>query len=138
VTEIDLEDKKLTVPLSEIGGEETAGPDASRGTLARIYNDFPVGISIFRKVNGKLHSLHEVAPGSTSIDFWTTDELFLASNSGSTKRAEFDSKGRITFWYRVNVYLPAGTSNYSRLFTRDSSATDGGGLEHAGDGARGR
>lgn len=137
VTEIDLEDKELFVPLSEMGGEEPDEPDASRGVACRLYNDFPTGITIVRIRGGQHSYLFTLNSGSTSDDFETTDELALSTVTGFKRRAEFRGNGW-HYWYQIKVSLSAGTNNVSRFFFPNSSATDGGEVAQAGDGARGR
>ncbi|MFE3261866.1 hypothetical protein ACFXPS_42270 [Nocardia sp. NPDC059091] len=117
MTEINLEGEgeELFVPLSELGGKEPDEPDGSRAPTCKLYNDYPVGITILRRAGGKYRYLFTLDSGATSDDFWTDDELWIASNTGFKYRVEFQSGGGHRFFAMHKVSPAAGTNNVSRL-----------------------
>ncbi|MEU6827531.1 hypothetical protein ABZ894_02660 [Nocardia beijingensis] len=136
MTEIDFDDKELFVPFSEIGGEEPDKPDASRGAVGRLYNDFPstvrTSITILRRSGGIMRSVSTLDQGATSVDYWATDQLYLSMNTGFKDHIYgMTGKGGFSYRYRVYLSLPAGTTNIARLFGLSSSATDGAEVEQA-------
>ncbi|WP_280301141.1 hypothetical protein [Nocardia abscessus] len=115
MTEIDMEGEDLFVPFSEMGGEEPERPDGSHGTLARIYNDYPLSVAILRYAEGAYRNLYILEPRSTSIDYWTTDRLSVAVLSGCRHLMDFRSGGGWTMLSVRHRYLAPGTNNYSSL-----------------------
>ncbi|MFI1913251.1 hypothetical protein [Nocardia sp. NPDC020380] len=115
MTDLEGKGEDLFVPLSELGGDVPDEPHASRAATCKLYNDFPVGITILRRAGGKYRYLFTLDSGATSIDFWTDDELWIASNTGFKYRVEFQSGGGLHFYEMHKVSPAAGTNNVSRL-----------------------
>ncbi|MEV4126953.1 hypothetical protein [Nocardia sp. NPDC049707] len=138
MAEIDMEGEDLFIPFSEMGGEEPDRPDGARGTSARIYNDYLFSIAILRYASGAYRNLYILEPGTTSIDYWTDDSLWLAPLFGRRHLMDFSSGGGWKMFSMRNRYLAPGTNNFTHVYSSSASTSYGHEVEDAGDGAAGR